>query len=67
MDRGTEIKYPTLSRATVALIGDEEQNGEHKKSKRKKQGVSTTQLSWTIQSPPTTRRNHTVSLLLLSA
>ena len=33
------VKHPTPSQATDALIGDEEQNGKQKKTKRKKQGV----------------------------
>ena len=32
------MKHPIRSRATDALIGDEEQNGKHKRTKRKKQG-----------------------------
>ena len=32
------VKHPTPSQATDALIGDEEQNGKQKSTKRKKQG-----------------------------
>ena len=33
------VKLPTPSQATDALIGDEEQNGKQKRTKRKKQGT----------------------------
>ena len=33
------VKHPTLSHATDALTGDEEQNGKQKRTKRKKQGA----------------------------
>ena len=33
------MKHPTLSRSTDALIGDEDQNGNQKRTKRKKQGA----------------------------
>ena len=35
-DRGIRVKYPTPSRATDALIGDEEQNGKQEKGSRHK-------------------------------
>ena len=60
------VRHPTPSQATDALIGDEEQNGKRKRTKRKKRGVGPpTQLPWTIQLPPTMRRDHTVSLFFL--
>ena len=33
------VKHPAPSRATDALIGDEEQNGKEKRTKRKKEGA----------------------------
>ena len=33
------MKYPTPSQAIDALIGEEEQNGKQKRTKRKKQGA----------------------------
>ena len=33
------VKYSTAFQATDALIGDEEQNGKQKRTKRKKQGA----------------------------
>ena len=54
------VKHPNPSRVTDAPIGDEKQNG-NKRTKRKRSG-SPTQLPWTIQSPPTTRRDNTVNL-----
>ena len=54
-------KHQTTSRAIDAFIGDEEQ----KKQKRKEGSGSPTQLPWSIQSPPTTYRDHTVSLFFL--
>ena len=52
-------KPPTTTRTIDVLIGDEEQNGKQKKET----GSGTPgQLNWTIQSPPTTCRGHTVRL-----
>ena len=34
-----KVKHPTSSQAVDAIIGDEEQNGKEKKTKRKKQGM----------------------------
>ena len=48
--------------AIDALIGDEEQTGKSREQ-RKKQGTGPqTQLPWTLRSPPTTHRYHTMSL-----
>ena len=58
-DRGTEGETPNPIPAIDELIGNEEQNVKQKRTKREKQSCSPTQLPWTIQSPPTTRRDHT--------
>ena len=58
-------KHPTSSRVTNALIGDEVQNGNQKRTKRKNESGSPIQLPWTIQSTPTTRRDHMVSLFII--
>ena len=55
-DRATEGETPTP--AIDALIGDEEQTGK----KEETESGSPTQISWTIQSPPTTLIDHTVGL-----
>ena len=57
------MKHPIPSRAIDAFIGDEEQNGKQKRTKERNREWSPTQLPWTIQSPPTTRRDPTISLL----
>ena len=58
------VKHQAPSRATNAHIAEEEQNGKRKRTKRKKErgNESPTQLPRTIQSPPTTLKDHTVSL-----
>ena len=56
------MKHPTPPRAIDALIGDEEQNGKLKRTEKKAGSESPTQLTWTNQSPPTTRRDYTVGL-----
>ena len=58
------VKHQTPSSATDALIGDEDQNGKQNRTKRKTGSRSPTQLPRTIQSPPTTCRDHTVSLCM---
>ena len=63
---GHRVQYPTPSQATDALTGDKEQNGKQKRTKRKTWSGSPTHLPWTIQSPPTTRRDHAVSLFFLT-
>ena len=56
-------KLLTSTRAIVALIADEEQDKNRKKNKKKEIGSRPpAQLPWTIRSPPTNRRDHTVSL-----
>ena len=61
------VKRPTPSRATDALIGEEE-NKKGKQEKEKQTETENgfpTQLPWIIQSPPTTHRDHTVSLFVV--
>ena len=53
------VKHPTPSRAINGLIGDEKQYG---KQKKETESGTPTQLPWAIWSPPTTCRDHTVSL-----
>ena len=48
-------------RHSDALIGNEEQKGKQENKKKEIGSGSPTQLPWTVQSPPTTRRNYTVS------
>ena len=49
------LKHPTQSRATDALIGEQSRT----ENRREQTGSgSPTQLFWTIQSPPTTCRDH---------
>ena len=57
------MKHPIPSQTTDALIGDVEQNGKQKREKKNKQGAD--QKPWSIQSPPTTPRDHMVSLSFL--
>ena len=49
-DRGTEGETPTPSRTTVALIGDEEQNGkqERKKERNKERAPNPATLDHTV-------------------
>ena len=56
-------KPRTPTPAIDALIGDEEQTEKEEITG----SGSLTQLSWTLQSPSTTRRDHTVSLFLKSS
>ena len=58
------VRHPTPCQATDALTGDEEQNGKQKRTK-KKETRSWSPTQQTIQSPPTTRRDPTVSLFIL--
>ena len=63
--KGTEAqkaKTPTPTRVIDALIGDGEQNEKQKNKKKETVRGPSTQLPWTLRSPPTTRRDHTVSL-----
>ena len=53
----------TPSWAVDTLIEDEEQN--RTEDRRKKQSKSLTQLPMTIQPPPATHRDHTMSLFIL--
>ena len=56
------LKHSTPSQATDVPRGDEEQKG---KRKEETESGSPTQLPWIIQSPPTTRRHHTMTLFVL--
>ena len=60
------VKPTTPSQVTDAFIEDEEQKRKWKKEKQKvTESRSPTQLPWTIQSPHTMHRGHTVSLFVL--
>ena len=64
-DRDTEVDLPNPNpfQAIDAPIGDEEQNENRKRTNKKetKSGPQT-KLPWTIRSPPTNHRDHTVGL-----
>ena len=55
--KGQRTKPPTPTRATGALI----ENKKQKERERARSGTPT-QVPWTIHSPPTTRKDHSMSL-----
>ena len=59
--KAQRTKRPTTTREIDALIGDEEEQKAVER-KRKTRRWTLTKLPWTIRSPPTTRRDHTMSL-----
>ena len=56
-----KVKLSIPTQAIDVLIGDEELNEKQKKEQKERIGIGPLiQLLWNIQSPPTTRRDHTV-------
>ena len=63
--KGQRVKSPIPIWEIDVLIGDEEQNGKHKKEEKgRNRRRDHDSLLWIIRSPTSTRRNRTVNLFL---